>query len=156
MSIRLPGPRGEQAFANGYQQSSEENPEYALRDPENKWLWRMNRRRLDFEAMRDSLLAISGRLDQAMGGQPVDITAVPFSSRRTVYGFIDRQDLPNLFRTFDFASPDSSSPQRFQTIVAPQALFMLNSPFVQERVRNLTDRPSFKRAPTFEARVRDL
>ncbi len=139
-----------------YQQSSEENPAYAQRDPENKWLWRMNRLRLDFEAMRDSLLAISGRLDPAIGGQPVDITTVPFSSRRTVYGFIDRQDLPNLFRTFDFASPDSSSPQRFQTIVAPQALFMLNSQFIQERVRNLTDRPSFKHAPSFEARVRDL
>ncbi len=139
-----------------YQQSSEENPAYAQRDPENKWLWRMNRRRLDFEAMRDSLLAISGKLDQAIGGQPVDITTVPFSSRRTVYGFIDRQDLPNLFRTFDFASPDSTSPQRFQTIVAPQALFMLNSPFIQERVRNLTERASFKHASSFDARVSDL
>ena len=54
-------------------------------------------------------------------------------ARRTVYGFIDRQNLPGLFRTFDFASPDAHSPQRFTTTVPQQALFLMNSPFVVEQ-----------------------
>src|SRR5438445_6753774 len=71
-------------------------------DPENRLLWRMNRRRLDFEAQRDTLLAVVGRLDGRMRGAPVELTSRPFSPRRTIYGFIDRQNLPGLFRTFDF------------------------------------------------------
>jgi hypothetical protein len=106
-------------------------------DPENTLLWRQNRRRLDFEAMRDALLAVSGRLDPAMGGQPADLLAEPFTGRRTVYGLIDRQNLPGVFRTFDFANPDASSPGRFTTTVPQQALFMMNSPFVIELARRL-------------------
>jgi hypothetical protein len=51
-----------------YQQSSEESARQAQLDPENKWLWQMNRRRLDFEALRDTILAIGGKLDLTMGG----------------------------------------------------------------------------------------
>jgi cytochrome c553 len=120
-----------------YRQSSDA-PDAKVRtaDPENRLLSHMNRRRLDFEATRDSLLAASGQLDLTMGGRPVDITA-PGAHRRTVYGFIDRQNLPGVFRTFDFASPDTTSPQRFQTTVPQQALFMLNSPFIVEQTRAL-------------------
>ena len=92
----------------------------------------MNRRRLDFEAMRDSCLAVSGRLDTAFGGRPVDIEKTPFSNRRSVYAFIDRNNFPGLFRTFDLPTPDTSSPQRPETIVPQQALYGLNSPFIQE------------------------
>jgi hypothetical protein len=92
----------------------------------------MNRRRLDFETTRDSLLSVSGRIDQTAGGHAVDITTQPFTARRTIYGFVERQNLPGLFRTFDFASPDATSPQRFSTTVPQQALFMMNSPFVAE------------------------
>jgi mono/diheme cytochrome c family protein len=121
-----------------YQQSSEATEGKAkAADPENRLLWRMNRRRLDFEATRDSLLFASGQLDLKMGGRAVDVTTQPFAKRRTVYGFIDRQNLPGVFRTFDFASPDTTSPQRFQTTVPQQALFMLNSPFVVEQTRAL-------------------
>jgi hypothetical protein len=79
-----------------YQQSSTATPSTgtAEKDPENRLLWRMNPRRLDVEAMRDSLLATSGALDPKMGGRPVDIFAQPFVPRRTVYAFIDRQNLP--------------------------------------------------------------
>ena len=60
---------------------------------------------------------------------------------RTVYGFIDRQNLPGLFRTFDFASPDYSTPQRHTTTVPQQALFLLNGPFVVEQAKALAARP---------------
>src|SRR5687767_5055675 len=124
-----------------YQQQSIDNPAARAIDPENKLLWRQNPRRLDFEAMRDSLLAASGQLDLKMGGRPVDITAQPFIPRRSIYAFIDRQNLPGMFRTFDFASPDATSPQRFHTSVPQQALFMMNSPFVSEQAKKLADRP---------------
>jgi len=58
-----------------------------------------------------------------------------------VYGFIDRQNLPGLFRTFDFASPDAHTPQRHQTTVPQQALFLMNSPFLVEQARHLAARP---------------
>ena len=76
-------------------------------DPENRLLSHFSRQRLDLEALRDSLLFVAGRLDFAIGGSAVDIVKEPFSNRRTVYGFIDRQNLPGLYRTFDFASPDT-------------------------------------------------
>ena len=137
-----------------YQQSSEENPRYAKADPGNNLLWRMNRQRLDFEGLRDSLLATGGKIDLTSGGQAVDILQEPFSKRRTVYGFIDRQNLPGLFRTFDFASPDSTSPQRFYTTVPQQALFLLNNPFVVEQSRYLLQRTEKETAE--ERRIRRL
>ncbi len=101
-------------------------------------LWRFNRQRLDFEAMRDSLLAVSGALDARVGGRPVQTTQTPMATRRTLYGFIDRQNLDILYRTFDFAVPDASSPRRFVTTVPQQALFLMNSPFMHEQARRVT------------------
>jgi hypothetical protein len=100
-------------LSSAYQQASEDNPKAVRIDPANQWLWRMNRRRLDFEALRDTLLAVSGRLDLTIGGRGVDITTEPFTGRRTVYGFVERQNLPGLFRTFDFASPRCHEPATF-------------------------------------------
>jgi len=128
-------------LSNTYQQASNCDPRLLEIDPDNRLLARMNRRRLDFEAMRDSLLFVAGRLDTTMGGRAVELTTQPFSTRRTVYGFIDRQNLPGLFRTFDFASPDASSPQRYTTTVPQQALFLMNSPFVIEQAQYFLQRP---------------
>jgi hypothetical protein len=116
-----------------YQQASDDRPEALAIDPENRWIWKMNRRRLDFEALRDRLLAVSGQLSADMEGRGADLFSTPYTTRRTVYAFIDRQDLPGTFRTFDFASPDVSTPQRPQTTVPQQALYGLNSPFVIEQ-----------------------
>lgn len=127
-----------------YQQSSDASDKAVQADPENRLLTRMNRRRLDFEAMRDSLLCVAGQLDSTMGGRAVEITAPPYAKRRSVYGFIDRQNLPGTFRTFDFASPDTTSPQRYSTTVPQQALFMMNSPFVVEQARALAAKPELK------------
>src|SRR5213594_1255369 len=104
----------------------------------------MNRRRLYFEAMRDTLLTVSGNVDWTSGGRAVDITAEPFTTRRTVYGFVERQNLPGLFRTFDFASPDTTSPQRFTTTVPQQALFLMNSPFVVQQASATLERPEVR------------
>jgi hypothetical protein len=140
-------------LSSTYQQSSEENPTCAKTDPNNTLLWRMNRQRLDFEALRDTLLAVSGKLDLTLGGQPVDITTSPFSTRRTVYGYVDRQNLPSVFRTFDFASPDTTSPQRFFTTVPQQALFLMNSPFVVEQATNLVHRTEFNALDSDSKRI---
>jgi mono/diheme cytochrome c family protein len=123
-----------------YQQSSAVTAESLKLDPENRLLARMNRRRLDFEALRESLLATAGHLDETVGGRPVDLFKEPFTQRRSVYGFIDRQNLPGTLRSFDFASPDTHSPQRFTTTVPQQALFLMNSPFVVAQAKALLAR----------------
>src|SRR5439155_1303932 len=89
---------------------SASNPQPAIRspqsiDPENRLLWRANRRRLDLEAMRDTLLAAGGRLDSLMFGRPTNMAGDPANRRPTIYGLVERQSLPRIFRTFDFASP---------------------------------------------------
>ena len=107
------------------------------RDPENQLYWRMNRRRVDFESLRDNLLVSTGQLDFRLLGASEKIQAQPGSRRRTVYAYIDRQNLPPVFRTFDLASPDAHSPRRSQTTVPQQGLFMLNSSFVQSLAGDL-------------------
>ena len=123
-----------------YQQASTDRPDGAERDPENRLLWRANRRRMDLESMRDSLLVAAGRLDKTMGGASVQLTEPPFAPRRSVYGFIERQNLPNFFRTFDFAGPDTHAPSRPYTTVPQQALFLMNSPFALEQAACLASR----------------
>jgi len=98
--------------------------------------------------LRDTLLEVSGKLDCSCGGLPVDLETEPFSSKRTVYGLIDRQNLPGVFRTFDFANPDTSSQQRFHTTVPQQALFLMNSPFVVEQAQSLAHRVEASGAKT--------
>ncbi|MCU0879130.1 MAG: PSD1 and planctomycete cytochrome C domain-containing protein [Pirellulaceae bacterium] len=120
-----------------YRQASADRPECRAVDPENRLWWRTHRRRLELEAMRDSLLALSGQLDERVFGRAVELTKAPYPTRRAVYGHIDRQDLPNLFRVFDIASPDSSTPRRPRTTVPQQALFLMNSPFVVEQAQVL-------------------
>lgn len=124
-----------------YRQASMAREDGLTRDPENRLYWRQNRKRMDLEPMRDAMLAASGRLDcTRVGGMSVDILAQPFSTRRTVYAHIERQNLPNFFRTFDFAIPDTHAPRRYRTSVPQQALYFLNSPFVAEQARAMAAR----------------
>jgi hypothetical protein len=139
-----------------YQQSSDLRNDAAQIDPDNRLLWRMNRRRLDFEAMRDSLLAVAGQLDTTMGGRPVDLTAAKYAKRRAVYGLVDRQNLPGVFHTFDFATPDQTSPQRHVTTVPQQALFMMNNPFVVDQAKALVAKPEFDQQQAYEAQIQEL
>ena len=136
-----------------YQQGETVHPKYAERDPGNRLLWQMNRKRLDFEAMRDSVLSVSGNLTLKQGGRSVHIANKPDAHCRTVYGFVNRQNLPNLFRTFDFAGPDTTCPQRFTTTVPQQALYLLNSPFIEAQAKRLGARSGVTSADD-EERIR--
>jgi hypothetical protein len=117
-------------MSDAYRRSSEYNAQAFSIDPENKHWWRADRKRMDFESMRDAVLVACQTLDRKQGGASVKITDVPFSSRRTLYAYIDRQNLPGVFRSFDFASPDAHVPNRFSTTVPQQGLFFLNSPMI--------------------------
>ena len=138
-----------------YRQGETLQPEFAERDPGNRLLWQMNRKRLDFEAMRDSVLSVSGSLSLQQGGRSVRIEDKPDANRRTVYAFVNRQNLPNLFRTFDFAGPDTTCPQRFTTTVPQQALYLLNSPFIEAQAKRLAKREEVQ-AVADDSRIRVL
>jgi hypothetical protein len=136
-----------------YQASSHTRDEYETLDPENRLLWRANVRRLDFESIRDSLLVFSGRLDSKLGGQPVNITDEPYTYRRSIYGYIDRGNVPELMGHFDFSDPDMPNSKRSTTIVPQQALFLMNSPMAVDVARRVVARPEFKRADTDQRRI---
>jgi len=129
-----------------YQLSCDRIDEYSVSDPENRLLWRANFRRLDFESIRDSLLTFSGQLDRTLGGQPVNLTDEPYSYRRSVYGYIDRGNLPELMSHFDFSNPDMPNSARTTTIVPQQALFLMNSPMAVDVARRVIARPEFQTA----------
>jgi cytochrome c553 len=145
-------------MSSTYQQDSRPTDAGMKNDPTNQWLWRANIQRLDFEQVRDSLLTIGGKLDVTMGGTPfamngtstiakgryssTDLSAVN-PNRRSIYAFIDRSALPEMLNTFDFANPDMSTGERIMTTVPQQALFMMNSPFLVEQVKNILARPDF-------------
>jgi hypothetical protein len=139
-----------------YQQSSANNPRFAQIDPFNRLLWRANIRRLEFEALRDSLLAIGGALDKTMYGRPVDLTKEPYSTRRTIYGFVDRSDVADVLINFDFAPPDLPSGRRHETTVPQQALFLMNSPLVVEQAKKLVTLPEFNSCQEDSERIKFL
>jgi hypothetical protein len=135
-----------------YQLSSEHSEEAFRADPENRLLWRMNRRRLDVEALRDSVLAISGQLDPSSAESvaadlPDQATGVgdkprkPLESvRRSVYLPVIRNDLRPEFPIFDFADPQTVSGRRNLTTVAPQSLFLMNSKLLRDSARSLAEK----------------
>ena len=113
--------------------------ENAVLDPENRFNWRFSRRRLDAEALRDSLLFVAGALEPCSGGPSMPLDD-PKNRRRTVYGFISRQKLNPMLATFDFPNPNTTSEQRVPTTVPIQRLFLLNSDFIMRQAHLLSDR----------------
>ncbi|MCA9173545.1 MAG: PSD1 domain-containing protein [Planctomycetales bacterium] len=124
-----------------YRQSSDPDERAAAEaaDPENRWLWRMNRRRLEVEPWRDSLLSVCGELDLTRGGPSSDLNNGG-NRRRTIYGFVSRHRLNELLRLFDFPDPNITAAQRSVTTVPLQQLFVLNSDFMADRARALARR----------------
>ncbi len=108
-------------------------------DPNNELLWRGNLRRVSIEALRDAMLTASGELDQAVGGSLLkpevkeDYNYPHQTTRRSLYHPVLRNSLPELFEVFDFADTSVSIGERARSTVAPQALVMLNHPWVVAR-----------------------
>ncbi len=132
-----------------YRRSSIAEARLAEKDPENRLLGRQNRRRLEAESVRDALLAVSGALDLEMGGQVKGAAQgrgyykadaknylVP---RRTVYLPVPRQSPYELLAIFDYSDTAVHLDQRPATIVAPQALFMLNNPLVRQQAKTVAE-----------------
>jgi hypothetical protein len=137
-----------------YRQTSAARPDLAAVDPDNRWLGRMNRRRLEAEAIRDAMLQASGRLDLTVGGATIrfpketkktnEANAIEYGyvfddARRSVYTPVFRNKMLELFETFDYADANNVLGQRTTSTVAPQALFMLNSPFANEQARHMAE-----------------
>jgi len=114
-------------LSNSYQQSSDPAPLTLKADPDNRLFGHMNRHRLEAEAVRDNVLAVSGNLDTTMGGVATrDIN----SGRRTLYLMTIRSDRSGYGPLFDAADANVSVERRTVSTVAPQALFLLNNPFL--------------------------
>jgi hypothetical protein len=120
-----------------YRQSGATSAESLRQDPENRLFGRMGRRRLEAEAIRDSLLAVAGRLDPTRGGPAYRDFATP---RRTLYLMAVRSDRSGFGPLFDAADPTAMVDRRTASTVAPQALFLLNHPFVLDGARSLARR----------------
>lgn len=117
--------------SSAWQQQSV-NPKSAenmLVDAENRLLWKFRKKRLEFEQMRDAMLDVAGNLNHEMFGRPVEILAPGYVNRRSVYAFIDRQNLSPTFRNFDFSNPQETTGKRPSTTIPMQALFTLNNSF---------------------------
>jgi len=145
--------------SNTYKMSKQWHDEYGAADPENRSWWRFPYRRLEVEAIRDSMLLVSGKLSSKMFGPPM----FPFipkearegnsdpdkiwpaydeseASRRTVYAFIKRSLVVPMIEVLDLCDTTKSSARRAVTSVAPQALTLFNGQFVNEQAAHLAER----------------
>jgi hypothetical protein len=120
-----------------YRQSSAAPAATLKADPGNRLFGRQNRKRLEAEALRDSLLVAAGRLDRAMRGPAVRDLNAP---RRTLYVATVRSDRSTFRALFDAADPASIVEKRTEATVAPQALFLLNHPFALAQAKALAER----------------
>jgi hypothetical protein len=119
-----------------YRQASHPREDGEAADPTNKLLWRMNPRRLDVEAYRDSLLEVTESLDDKPKPMSDDLDAAD-NHRRTVYGRVSRSKVNTVLALYDFPDPMMTSPQRDLTTSPLQQLFVMNSPFMKERAEDL-------------------
>ena len=127
-----------------------------VKDADNRLLWRANLRRLDFESIRDAMILLTGKMDDTVGGRPVNITDDPFSYRRSIYGYIDREKLSDLLSQFDFSDPDMANTHRGTTIVPQQALFFMNNALSVEVARAVSARPEVANAISDDSRISAL
>jgi hypothetical protein len=141
-----------------YRQASTYDAAAFLQDPENRLLWRMSKRRLEAEAIRDAMLLVSGELKESrpdgslvatvIGDRPISLIGLnkklPMdldgSTHRSVYLPVVRDRLPDVLELFDFAEPSLVTGDRETTNVPVQALYLMNSSFVQERARAMAAR----------------
>jgi cytochrome c553 len=135
-----------------YQLSTDLDEADYAKDSGNRFYWRANRRRMDSEQLRDSVLAVAGNLDDSLGGPSADLT--PALTRRTVYGKVSRYRLDEYLMLFDFPSPNLSAEKRFSTTVPLQRLFLMNSDFMQIEAEELARRVATE--PDNASRIRKM
>jgi len=143
-----------------YLQSSQGNPTYAQLDAENQFLWRMNRRQLDAEAVRDSVLQVTGKLDLTMGGPPVKqffyedpnpgVTPIidygrfdvdsPESFRRSIYRYVFRTVTDPFMDSLDCPDASQLAPVRNTSVTALQALTLWNDRFIVRQAEHFAER----------------
>lgn len=124
-------------------------------DEANTLFWKWNRHRVDFESMRDRLLASSGALNTGViGGRSVVLDTDKADSRRSLYAFVDRYALPGTFVSFDLPHPDHHAPRRSETTVPQQALYFLNGPLVTRQAEKMVSGPEFKQQQDMASKVR--
>jgi Protein of unknown function (DUF1549)/Protein of unknown function (DUF1553)/Planctomycete cytochrome C len=133
-----------------YQLSTDMDQADFQKDSGNRFYWRADRKRLDAEQLRDSVLMVAGNLDKALGGPSEDLT--PGFTKRTVYGKVSRYKLDEYLQLFDFPTPNISAEKRFVTTVPLQRLFIMNSDFMQIESEALAKRVSME--PDNRSRIR--
>jgi mono/diheme cytochrome c family protein len=122
-------------------------------DPENKLLWRANlRHRLELESLRDSILAVSGKLDRKAGGPATPISDTNY--RRSVYLTVSRTRLDGTMALFDFPDPNATADERPVTAGPLQGLYFLNSQFVASQADALDERLKNEVGEQPDARIR--
>ena len=139
-------------LSSTYQLSTSPSESNANIDADNRFVWKMTRRRLDVEAWRDALLDVSGRLDRTLGGPSTNL-ADANNVRRTVYAKVSRHELDSLLRLFDFPDANITSSKRSETTVPQQQLFVLNSPFMVEQAKAFSARLHKEVSEGDEARI---
>jgi hypothetical protein len=135
-----------------YQLSTETSDDNIAKDSGNRLYWRMDRKRMDAEQVRDAVLMVSGNLDTSLGGPSADLTTG--FTRRTVYGKVSRYKLDEYLQLFDFPTPNISAEKRFTTTVPLQRLFLMNSDFVSAESEELAKRVAAE--PDNRARIRKV
>ena len=130
-----------------YRQSSADDLQDRQRDPQNQWLWRFQPRRLEAEAIRDCMLAVSGQLDRTSFGPG---TLEQGSRRRSIYFTIKRSKLIPMLQIFDAPEPLASTGERPATTIAPQALLFMNDPRIREYARRFAKRLEEHREDTLD------
>ncbi|MDG2125148.1 MAG: PSD1 and planctomycete cytochrome C domain-containing protein, partial [Verrucomicrobiales bacterium] len=141
-------------MSEAYRRSSEFDEASFQIDPENQYVWRMSKRRLEAEAIRDAMLAVSGRLDREapvgsavarvgdgiVGRRQVQVDTGGGGTKRSVYLPVVRGDVQTALEVFDFAEPSLVTGDRDVTTVPSQALYLMNSEFVQQQAAGLAQR----------------
>ncbi|MGH9838588.1 MAG: DUF1553 domain-containing protein [Blastocatellia bacterium] len=159
-------------LSNTYRQSSRINEQFAAKDPENKLLWRMNPQRLTAEAIRDSILVVSGKLNREMYGPgiypridpdiintgsrprwPLDAKDDHATNRRSVYVFVKRSVIVPMIEVFDCPATTVSGPVRSVSTVSPQALALMNNQFVLEQAGFFAERIVAEAGADLRARI---
>jgi hypothetical protein len=113
-----------------YKQQSNSRPSMKIADGANTYLWKMNRRRLSWEELRDSVVQTTGKLKAFGGGEGVPLLLGQYQPYRTIYGYLKRDSISGAAKAFDFPAAEITCESRSKTIVPQQGLFLMNSPFM--------------------------